>query len=288
MLVIVLVIIYQFYDSVPPKMDGAPIPNNSKIETSAANPPVQSSGSSTVQNVSQPNAVEKTAPVEQQCLSEVEFNNDFRQAVVKDWATETFGYGKVDYVNYLDESQLLDLANADNGRAMLILGLNYRWHARMNNFQSRFVRPPDVPQPEYKPRRYDQLMMQKSIHWLEQAALRGELGAFTELSIAYDYEIEFLRYTKSTATDEIEAMTLKSMAYSVFVNYLIPQLGVDDVSALASQLSTDRQQKYGQILNQLKTQWQQQRVQLGYADKIELQIPPEYHELKKLNDRLCD
>lgn len=281
---VVLVVIYQFYSGNSKPIDELP-PVAAKAQPKQANSAVSQRPSQSI--VKKPKQEQLVTP-QQQCISEAELINDKRQVVVQDWATETFGFGKVDYVNYLNESELLKLTDADNSRAMLILGLNYRWHARNENFQSAFVKPPELKTPDYQSRPYDQPMMHKSIYWLEQAATRGELGAFTELSIAYDYEIEYLRQQKPQDGEKIESLMIRSMAYTVLMDYLVPELASEDIADTAEILSNERRQKYYETLDELKTQWQANRVSLGLHETIELNIPPEYYELQTLNQRICE
>jgi len=194
--------------------------------------------------------------IKQSCISDSQFLKDSRQNIVQNWVINYFGYGKVDYVNYLDEQELLDLSNTNNNRAMLILGLNYRWNARFDNFQSRFVKAPETPKINYKEKQYDQTMMKKSIGWLKKAAYHGNLGAFTELSIAYDYENDFLRKqvdsSKMDHNANIEELILTSMVYQNLINYIFPDLEPEKIIQTGQNLTDDRRIKYHKLLKKLK------------------------------------
>lgn len=230
--------------------------------------------------------------IKQSCISESQFINDSRQSILKGWVINTFGFGKVDYVNYLNEEELINLSNTNNDRAMLILGLNYRWNARFNNSQSPFVKPPEIPEINYKAKQYDQTMMKKAIAWLKKAAYHGNLGAFTELSIAYDYEIEFLRNHSDSSKIEhktsIEELILTSLAYQNLINYIFPNLEPEKITQTGKRLTADRRMKYHKLLNKLKQQWQKERLKLGYNENIDLDVPKEFYELKVLEQKLCD
>lgn len=219
----------------------------------------------------------------QTCTPPEVYDNDPRHYVIEQFLNEQYFSTQVDYINYLDEEELLKLAHEDNVRAMYILGLNYRWNARMANFRSELVLPPEMPKPEYKARKLDRQMMKKSRFWLRKAALNGQLSALAEIAVSYNHEVFLLNTSFQGNGVDIVKLIVTAQAYRALHDWLAPQLAENE----PVERTQEEQAMFEQLLSQLKAQWTSQREALGFDSQIELNWPSEYDELKVLEATVC-
>jgi hypothetical protein len=206
--------------------------------------------------------------------------------VVQQYIDEQYMIREIDHINYLDEAPLLELAQESNVKAMYILGVNYRWHATMENFRAENVRPPELDKPVYKQRKTPNLtIMNKARHWLNLAALNGQTIALRELAVSYDQLAYNMNELDNPDKNEIERLNLIAMAYRALHDELVPQLADNDE---VIELSTEQQVIYRPLYQFVKTRWADQRELLGLPFTVDLNIPIEVTQLNDLQQQLCE
>ncbi|MCJ8271208.1 MAG: hypothetical protein MJK04_17630 [Psychrosphaera sp.] len=257
-----------------------PIPT---VEPVAAN-------SKTTARVVQPAApVLLQAPQAKTCISKEQYDNDPRHQIMEDYEDDEYYLGTVDYVNYLDESELQSLAGDDNVRAMFVLAMNYRWHAQMNTFVSVYVRPEETDRPTYKKRPFDLKMMEQARYWFEQAALNGRYNAVMEIAVSYLQQQRHLDKTAIDYQQQLQSIQLKARAYGELHDWLTSEMIElqSDADEPPAALDEQLQQTYADLLTNLKSGWVNNRLQRGYDSKVELNLPPAFYQLKALKKQIC-
>ena len=229
----------------------------------------------------------------EKCIEPRSYANDPRHDVINRYIKEDYLGLHVDYVNYLNEQELLALAEEGNVRAMLILGLNYRWNARMESFQAKMVRPPELDRPNYKIKeKLDLTIMAKSRYWLARAAVNGQVAALAQIASNYRYQAVLLK--KETDENdqqdtndkkaEYDNLIAHDIAYQLLHHKMAPQLSnYDDLEPIDPKIQPQVDKIYAQIENS----WNLRRTRLGLPIQYELNLPPEFEEIEKLRDQIC-
>ncbi len=228
-------------------------------------------------------ALETKAP---DCVSAQTYEQSAELAVVEQWMFDNFGLARIDQENYMDEAQLLSQAKADNYYAMFILGLNYRWHSTKDTFQSQAVRPSELPKQTYKDRPFDIETAKKARYWAERAAVNGIIEGLTVIDASYLEEVTFLEEHNPQDMDKIQQTRLTGLAYIRLQGWLAP--GVFDGKAYqeTTGLSVEESEHFKGIFADVSQQWAVKRQALGYDSALNLNIPPEFYQLK--NMKTCE
>lgn len=169
-------------------------------------------------------------------------------------------------------------AEADSGDvdAMYKLGVKYLWAGMQPSRDPHLNVSPLTPAQQ-------QLYADKSRFWFWQAALHGRLQAFLELSVAFT-SMHNDKHDLAPAP-EISPLTA---AYQL----LMLEINPDFARALgvrAEQIWLKDQDKaqVAPLLAALRSQWQQQRQELGQPFQLDLQVPDYVKTFEQKLAQLC-
>jgi hypothetical protein len=162
---------------------------------------------------------------------------------------------------------------------VVVLGMNYRWHAQMNTFVSVYVRPEETNKPSYKKRPFDEKMMDKARYWFEQAALNGRYNAVMEIAVSYLQQQRHLDKTAVDYAQQLQSIQLKARAYAELHNWLTSEMTdlQSDADEPPGALDQQLQPIYADLLKNLKSGWINNRLERGYDTKVELNLPPAFY-----------
>jgi|GEM_PF-4883896 len=124
---------------------------------------------------------------------------------------------------------------------------------------------------------------EKSRFWFWQAALHGRLQAFFEISLA-----ENARYQSQNNSTPSPEITPLSAAYRLLMQEINPNfaraVGVRSEHIL---LKAEDQAQVAPLLATLRSQWQQQRQELGQPFKLDLPVPDYVTTFEQKLAQLC-
>jgi hypothetical protein len=219
------------------------------------------------------------------CITYEQFDADPRQETAIQWIEATMGVDKATLANiyaYSSEQDLLYAANQGDSTAMLALGINYKWQATHENFQSNVFRLNELPGIEYRKKAFDKDIMTQARYWLMQAALNNQLLGLSEIAFSY-----FEERASSDDPEVKKSLEIKGIAYFVLV---------DSMQPIADQLVTnrfdfsddsDKQKLLKQERTDLIAKWQDDRMNLGMSTETALNPPEEIKEYFRLQQNLC-
>jgi hypothetical protein len=219
------------------------------------------------------------------CTTHQQLNSDPRQQAVHQWIEDSFGVDIDTIANiyaYSTEDDLLQAATNGDSTAMLALGMNYKWFAIHDNFQSQRLRPKDLPDATYTVKPFDKNIMNKARYWLMQAALNNQLTGLTELAFSYADEKKH--------TDNIEqkqVLEINFLGYFTLVDSLQPSAWKTIPTNLLFADDIEKQKLLEKKQEALITQWREDRRKLGLDESLELTPSKEVREYLDLQRNLC-
>lgn len=219
------------------------------------------------------------------CTTHQQLNSDPRQQAVHQWLEDSFGVDVDTIANiyaYSSEADLLHAAKNGDSTAMLALGMNYKWLALHDNFQSRRLRPKDLPDAIYIVKPFDKNIMNKARYWLMQAALNNQLIALTELAFSYADEKKH--------TDDIEekqALEINFLGYFTLVDSLQPNNWKTIPTDILYADDNEKQKLLEKKQDELISQWREDRSKLALDESLELTPSKEVRDYLDLQRNLC-
>jgi len=224
------------------------------------------------------------------CVKANEFYQNPKHLVLNAWDVNNFGFANINEVTsyyYSNEEDLVHAAEVGDERAMLILGVNYRWYTTMTSFQSVLIRPTELPRVKYQTKPYDRSIMEKSRYWLKQAALNNLLSGLGEISISYDREKEYLEKYSPENIESIQKARLMSLAFKKLFYAQSPEYFASSIQFLPKLETKQDQELFDKLFSATKVLWTEQRKALGYLGNEVLRPPVEFFELRKIQEHLC-
>ena len=227
----------------------------------------------------------KTQPEQQQCITRETFNFDPRHQVVAQYIKNDYLAGEIDYINYLNNTELEELARNFNVKAMYILGNNYLWNAVYEGDRAERFRPQEIEKQPIKARNeFNQQSFQKAQYWLTKAALYGQVSALIDISIGYQQQAYLVEEKDQNSEKNINSINQNAIAYIKLHQQLAPELSERlHIDSLAEQLG----EPDSALIEQLQRRWKKEREDLGLSEQLELNLPPELQETNELRARLC-
>lgn len=223
---------------------------------------------------------------EPNCISESDVIRNEKFELLFVWVQENIGANVIDSYNYLSEDELLLAARFDS-RAMLILGINYRWHSSHESFTSpEVLEGSNVKQATTKP--YELATINKAIHYLMLAKVNGELSASDELYRALMEKRDHLLSInkKGLYNSEIEILELNALANQMFLSRIYPDAFPIDNSSI-EHLSKEQLSQLNEVITNEDAKYAEKRLTLGYPFKNQLSIPNEVKEIMNEISDLC-
>jgi len=226
------------------------------------------------------NALEKSS-----CTTPHQLDSDPRQQAAHQWMDDSFGVDVDTIANiyaYSSEADLLQAAENGDSTAMLALGMNYKWFAIHDNFQSQRLRPKDLPNVIYTVKPFDKNIMKKARHWLMQAALNNQLVGLTELAFSYADE---KNHTEDS--EEKQALEINFLGYFTLVDSMQPSVEKTISADLFYAYDKEKQKSLEKKKAELMTQWREDRRKLGQKESLELNPSKEVIGYLELQKNLC-
>tara|TARA_R110000751_G_scaffold55606_4_gene119366 strand:+ start:161970 stop:162890 length:921 start_codon:yes stop_codon:yes gene_type:complete len=219
------------------------------------------------------------------CTTTQQLDSDPRQKAVYQWLEESFGVDLDTIANiyaYSSETELLQAAQKGDSTAMLALGINYKWYAFHDNFQSDRLRPKDLPEVSYTVKPLDKNIMDKARYWLMQAALNNQLIGLNELAFSYADEKNHTEDMK-----EKQALEINFLAYFALVDALQPSTEKTIPTNLFYVDEKAKQKSLENKMAELVTQWREDRLKMGQNESLELNPSKEIINYLELQKNLC-
>lgn len=219
------------------------------------------------------------------CTTTQQLDSDPRQQAAHQWMNDSFGVDIETIANiyaYSSETDLLQAAQKGDSTAMLALGINYKWFATHDNFQSDRLRPKELPVVIYTDKPLDKNIMNKARYWLMQAALNNQLIGLTELAFSYADEKNLTNDTK-----EKRDLEINFLAYFSLVDLLQPSPEKSIPADLFYADNKENQKLLEKKQAELIAQWHEARSELGQNESLELTPAKEVIEYLALQKNLC-
>lgn len=227
-----------------------------------------------------------TAP-SQSCITQAQINKSPILAEVEQWRFDTFGMGKIENENYMNEADLLDQANSGNIYAMFLLGYNYLFYSRTDTFHSPLVRPKTLKKLKHKSRPLDRAVNDKAYFWFEQAALNGIVGGFEGLRFALFDEIHRLENLQPLDEEKLNLLRLKLIAYEALQGWVVKEFAQYKKFQPPKGLIAQEQALFDEVFGELKQKWQKDRQALGFDYRFSINVPAAFHALEAMEARRC-
>lgn len=222
---------------------------------------------------------------EQQCVSHNTFNHDPRHRIVANYIKNEYLAGEIDYINYLNNDELEQLARNQNVKAMYILGINYQWNSIYEGDRSERFRPQEIEKQPIKARTAFNLQsFQKAQYWLEKAAFNGQISALIDIAVGYQQQAYMIEEKGEYSEKVIQNIKQNAIAYMQLHQQLAPELSQrTEIDSLIAQLGESDSAR----LALLQKRWKKAREDLGLSQHLELNLPPEIAQISKLRKQLC-
>lgn len=235
--------------------------------------------------------------LDRECVELSEYTQDIRHEVMDKWMVENLMTSNLNTsmskYSYAGEELLIEYAESGDAKAMWSLGINYRWNSRYENFLSPFLKPTDVPFPEYVAKPLNIAILDKSRYWFEQAAINGLISGLVELDITYTIELNLISSEKADQIERTEEIKLDRLVNKKLIKTISPQFadlmnnftpGWEDKSELSSGAQAILEDK----LNKKIKNWNEARRKKGLQLNYEILIPEEVKQLNALHHNLCN
>lgn len=222
---------------------------------------------------------------QEQCITQNTFNQDPRHQIIANYIKNDYLAGEVDYINYLNNTELEQLAHSQNIKAMYILGINYQWNAIYKGDRSERFRPQEIEKQPIKVRQEFNLeSWQKAQYWLEKAAANGQVSALIDIAVGYQQQAYLVEEKGEHSDKVVQHIKQNAIAYMQLHQQLAPELSQQaEIDTLVAQLGEPDPARF----KLLKNRWKKERENLGLSEHLELNLPPELAEINQLRTKLC-
>lgn len=222
---------------------------------------------------------------ENQCIPLEDFNQDPRHRIIANYIKNDYLAGEIDYINYLNNDELQELANNNNVKAMYILGVNHQWNALYEGDRAERFRPQEIEkQPIIVRKAFNLESWQQAQRWLERAATHGQISALIDISVGYQQQAYMLEEQGQYSEKVIQKIKQNAIAYMQLHQQLAPEISTrSDIDALIENLG----EPDPALFKHLQRRWKKEREDLGLSEQLELNLPPEIAEINQLRENLC-
>ena len=236
-------------------------------------------------NEPQPQQQANQSTNENQCIPLEKFNQDPRHQIIANYIKNDYLAGEIDYINYLNNDELEELARNNNVKAMYILGVNHQWNALYEGDRAERFRPQEIEkQPIIVRKAFNLESWQQAQRWLERAATHGQISALIDISVGYQQQAYMLEEQGQYSEKVIQKIKQNAIAYMQLHQQLAPEISTrSELNTLIEELG----EPDPALLNLLQRRWKKEREDLGFSEQVELNLPPEIAEINQLRENLC-